>query len=431
MTKDIFKQLIAEYQQKVVEVKFQARNYPIDAKLNYVFTGLRRVGKSYYMYQIISDLIQRGHSVKEILYFNFEDDRIASLSLSDLDLLKLSFEEMYDVQPIFFLDEIQVVEKWEKFARRLADQGYRVYITGSNAKMLSSEIATTLGGRFMIQQIFPFSFPEYLLSLGIDMADKNIQYSHSTQITKAFQNYFQFGGLPEHFNLIDKRAWLSNLFQKLFFGDIVTRYQVRNDFALKILIRKLAESVQQPISFNRLSNIVSSSGKKISTDTVIDYIGYLYENWICFGIENINAKLAEKSSNKKYYFSDNGILNLFLLDPFTTLLENMVAIQLHKMYGSEIYYYQNGVEVDFYVPEKQLAIQVCYDMTLESTRKREVNALLKMNHQFPNLKFLIITKDITETIHEKNIKIEVVAVWKWLLSFYVSRDFDLHSNIAT
>ncbi len=329
MTKDIFKQLIAEYQKKLIGIKFQQRNYPIDLGLNYVFTGLRRVGKSHFMYQIMSDLIKQGHSADEILYFNFEDDRIASLQLSDLDTIKVCYEEMYDLKPIFFLDEIQVVEKWEKFARRLADNGYKVYITGSNAQMLSSEIATTLGGRFMIQQIYPFTFPEYLTSLGIDMTDKNIIYSQKSEIIKAFQTYFQYGGLPEQFFLTDKRAWLSNLFQKLFFGDIVTRYQVRNDFALKMLIRKLAESIKQPVSFNRLTNIVSSAGKKVSTDTIIDYINYLNENWICFGVENISAKLAVKMSNKKYYFCDNGLLNLFLIDPNTSLLENMVAIQLN------------------------------------------------------------------------------------------------------
>ena len=415
MTKDIFKQLIAEYQQKVVEVKFQARNYPVDKQLNYVFTGLRRVGKSYFMYQIIQNLIQEGHSPKEILYFNFEDDRIASLSLSDLDLIKVCFEEMYDVKPVFFLDEIQVVEKWEKFARRLADQGYRVYITGSNAQMLSSEIATTLGGRFMIQQIYPFSFSEYLVSLGMDMTDKNILYSQKNEITKAFQTYFQYGGLPEHFSLSDKRAWLSNLFQKLFFGDLVTRYQVRNDYALKMLIRKLAECVKQPVSFTRLTNTVSSSGKKVSTDTIIDYLNYLSQNWICFGIENINAKLAAKSSNKKYYFSDNGLLNLFLIDPNTTLLENIVAIQLLRLYGPDIYYYQSGVEVDFYVPEKQLAVQVCYDINDETTLKREVSALLKMSNQFENLSLMIITKDDTDTIKVDDQLIEVMPVWKWLL----------------
>ncbi|MBP6611455.1 MAG: ATP-binding protein, partial [Paludibacter sp.] len=319
--------------------------------------------------------------------------------------------------PIFFLDEIQVVDKWEKFARRLADQGYRVYITGSNARMLSSEIATTLGGRFMIQQIHPFSFSEYLQMLDFDINDKNLIYSRSTDITKAFETYFRYGGLPEHFNVTDKRAWLSNLFQKLFFGDLVTRYQVRNDFALKMLIRKLAESVKQPVSFSRLSNIVSSAGKKVSTDTIIDYLNHINENWICFEVENINAKLADKTSNKKYYFSDNGLLNLFLIDPNTALIENMVAIKLQQLFGSDFYYYQNGVEVDFYIPEKHLAIQVSYDLKDELTRKRDVNALLKMKNQFDDIDLMIITKDDENTIEINNTVIEVVPVWKWLLNW--------------
>jgi predicted AAA+ superfamily ATPase len=415
MDKDILKQLIAEYQQKVLSVKFQKRNITVDSHLNYVFTGLRRVGKSYFLYQLINELVENGHNPNEILYFNFEDDRIASLTLSDLDLLKVCFEEMYDARPLFFLDEIQVVDKWEKFARRLADQGYRVYITGSNAKMLSSEIATTLGGRFMVKQIYPFSFSEYLFSVGIDTKDKNFIFSKRNEINRAFQSYFQNGGLPEHFNVTDKRAWLSNLFQKLFFGDLIARYQIRNDFALKFLIRKLAESVKQPVSFTRLANLVSTTGKKVSTDTIIDYIGYINANWICFEIENINAKLAAKSSNKKYYFSDNGLLNLFLIDPNTALLENLVAIKLQQTFGTEFYYYQNGVEVDFYIPESQLAIQVCYDINDEKTRKREVNALLKMAKQFENLKFIIITKDNSETIEVENQKIEVIPIWKWLL----------------
>ena len=143
VTKEIIKILIAEYQQKIMDVSFIERPYVIENKLNYVFVGLRRVGKSYLMFQQIRHLIANGHAADEILYFNFEDDRLATLETSDLDLIKVSYEEMYDTKPIFFLDEIQIVDKWEKFARRLADQGYRVYITGSNAKMLSNEIATT------------------------------------------------------------------------------------------------------------------------------------------------------------------------------------------------------------------------------------------------------------------------------------------------
>ena len=414
--KDLIKLLIAEYQREVANVRLIERDYEMEDGLSYVFVGLRRAGKSYLMFRQIQKLLKNGHSVDEILYFNFEDDRLAMLNTADLDLIKTCYEEMYDHKPLFFLDEIQIVPNWEKFARRLADQNYRVYITGSNAKMLSSEIATTLGGRYMIRNVYPFSFKEFLTSAGIDRNDKNFIFHFRTEINKAFEIYFRFGGLPEAVKVENKREWLSNLYQKVFFGDLISRYQIRNDFALRVLIRKLAESVKQPSSFNRLANVVSASGKKVSTDTVIDYLAYLKESWLIFPIENFAAKLADKESNKKYYFIDNGILNLFLLDPNTSLLENLVAIQLRRLYGENVYYYHNGVEVDFYVPEKQLAVQACYNLNdTETTRKREVNALLQFAKYTEIKKMLIITKDEENIISENGIEIEVIPIWKWLL----------------
>ena len=414
MEKDLIKLLIAEYQQKVIEISFQERIYSLEDSLNYVFTGLRRAGKSYMMYQRIRHLMDAGHAKDEILYFNFEDDRIDSFTSGDLDRIKMSYEEMYDCKPVFFLDEIQIVDHWEKFARRLADQGYRVYVTGSNAKMLSSEIATTLGGRYVIQNIYPYSFLEYLTGLNIDVADKNFIYRYRTKITKAYEVYFRYGGLPELIKVTDKRAWLSNLYQKIFLGDLITRYQIRNVFALQVLIRKLAESVKQPASFNRLASVVSSSGKKISTDTVIDYLDYLRESWLVFSVENIASKLVDKIANKKYYFTDNGILNLFLIDPLTSLLENQVAIQLRRWFGEDIYYYKHNIEVDFYVPTVQLAVQVCHRLYDIETRKREIQALVKMSAQIDVASMLIITKDEEETILEHGFTIQVIPVWKWL-----------------
>jgi len=412
--KETAKLLIAEYQKIAVEISFRKRPFMIEDKLNYVFVGLRRVGKSYLMFQQIRNLLDSGHSKEEILYFNFEDDRIASLSTEDLDRIKVSYEEMFDCKPIFFLDEIQTVDRWEKFVRRLADTGFRVHVTGSNAKMLSSEIATTLGGRFVVQNVYPYSFQEYLASLDIDLNDKNTIYRSRAEIVKAYEIYLRYGGLPELTQVTDKRAWLSSLYQKIFFGDLITRYQVRNDFALRVLIRKLAESVKQPTSFNRLANVVSSSGKKISTDTVIDYLGYLKESWLIFPVENICAKLAEKEANKKYYFTDNGILNLFLVDPLSSLLENQVAIQLRRLFGDDVYFYHQGIEVDFYIRNEQMAVQVCYSMQDTETSKREINALLKMSKRIDVKRWMIITKDEEDTITEQGINIEVIPVWKWL-----------------
>ena len=415
ISKDLIKSLIIEYQREILKINLIERNFNIEKELNYVFVGLRRAGKSYLMFQLIKELLKKGNSINEILYLNFEDDRLSMLDITDLDLIKVCYEEMYDYKPIFFLDEIQIVTGWEKFARRLADQNYRVYITGSNAKMLSSEIATTLGGRYMIKNVYPYSFIEYLNASNIDINDKNMIYRYNTEISKLFENYFQFGGLPEILKVENKREWLSNLYQKIFFGDLISRYQIRNDFALRVLIRKLAESVKQPSSFSRLANIVSSSGKKTSTDTVIDYLNYLKESWMIFSVENIEAKLTDKVSKKKHYFIDNGVLNLFLFDPQTSLLENIVAIHLRRLYGEQIYFYHNGVEVDFYVADTQMAIQVSYNLNDPETRKREINALLQLSKRMTIKKMLIITRDEEFIFSESETKIEVVPVWKWVL----------------
>ncbi len=416
MTKDFIKTLIAEYQNLIPTIELVDRNYQFEANLNYVLVGLRRAGKSYLLYQQMQRLIREGHNIKEFLYFNFEDDRINSLLLEDLDLIKTCYEEMYDCRPIFFLDEIQLIDKWEKFARRLADQKYRVYVTGSNAKMLSSEIATTLGGRYMVKEVFPFSFGEFLRFSKIDIRQPNVLYIENKTIQKVFDAYFRQGGLPEVLQVQDKRAWLSSLFNRIVFGDLITRYQIRNDFALKILVRKLAESVKQPSSYTRLANVVSSVGKKISVDTVIDYVKYMEESWLLLPFENISAKLNEKESNRKYYLTDNGIMNLFLTDPNTSLLENIVAINLRRYYGKEVYFYNSQIEVDFYVPDESLAVQVCYSLQDVETRDREFEALLKMSNRL-NVNYLMaITKDEESEVEYHDKTIRIVPVWKWLLS---------------
>lgn len=415
MTKDSIKYLISYYQDFVSGITFEMRQYELEPSANYVFVGLRRAGKSYLMYQHIHSLLAAGHSIEEILYFNFEDDRIDIFNVSELDLIKTCYEEMYGHRPIFFLDEIQNIKGWEKFARRLADTGYRVYITGSNAKMLGSEIATTLGGRYLIKNVYPFSFNEYLSFRKVDMADKNAIYKYRSGIMRSFEEYFYGGGLPETLLMKDKRSWISSLFNKIFFGDLVARHQIRNDFALKLMIRKLAESVKQPTSYNRIANIVSTAGKKISVDTVIDYIAYLRESWLILPFENLSARLLERESNKKYYFVDNGLLGLFLIDANTSLLENIVAISLRKQYEDNVFFYNKNIEVDFVVPDDGLAIQVAYSLADPTTEKRETDALMKFNAIMPMRQLIIITKDEEMVIEKDGTVINVLPVWKWLL----------------
>ena len=418
MTKDLIKLLISEYQAYVSQVDLIPRDVELVDGLNYVFVGLRHAGKSYLMFQRIAQLIEQGHKKEEILYFNFEDDRIDSLEVKDLDLIKTCYEEMYDSRPIFFLDEIQLVDRWERFARRLADQKYQVYITGSNAKMLSSEIATTLGGRYMIHEVYPYSLQEYLKASGINMHEKNAQFTFGKQIVKLANTYFQHGGLPETVGMKEPRSWMSNLFSKIFFGDLVARYKIRNDYALRVMIRKMAESVKQPLSYNRIASIVSSTGKKLSTDAAIDYVEYMTETWLILPYENLYGKLQDKETNRKYYFTDNGLLHLFLVDADTSLLENIVAITLRRKYGDECFFWNSkNAEVDFVVPEEELAVQVSYSMADADTFKRETDALIKLHSVQPISRMMVVTMEEESIVEKDGLHIELVPLWKWLLRF--------------
>lgn len=415
LNKEMVKDIIADNQRFATSIAVQQRGCGFENALNYVLVGLRRTGKSYTLYQRIQQMIAAGHSPEEILYFNFEDDRLGNVVLSDLDTIKVAYEEMYGHRPIFFLDEIQVVAGWEKFARRIADQKYCAYITGSNAKMLSAEIATTLGGRYMIKEIFPYSFGEYLEAAGLDLSKRNAVHNHRMEIQRHFETYFKFGGLPEMQGVQDKRRWLSELFNKIFFGDLIARHSIRNDHALKLLSKKLAESVKQATSYTRLANIVSSAGKKVSTDTIIDYVQYMCESWLLLPIENIAGKLTERCTKRKYYFVDNGLLNLFLFDPNTSLLENLVAITLYKRYGDELHFYQNGVEIDFYIPSTKTAIQVAYTVQDPETLRRETMAMVKAAKHIDIEHRLIITRDEADSLEVQGHSVKVLPVWKWLL----------------
>ena len=260
---------------------------------------------------------------------------------------------------------------------------------------------------------------EYMKAHDIDLTQKNAEFKHRKQIVRLADEYFRKGGLPETALMPNSRQWLSSLFSKIFFGDLVARHGIRNDFALKVLIRKLAESVKQPLSYSRMASIVSSTGKKLSTDAAIDYIHYMEESWLLLPFENYVGKLQDKEMNRKYYFIDNGLLALFLLDPATSLLENIVAVNLRRKYGYECYFFNTPkVEVDFYIPEESTAIQVAYSIADQDTRKRETAALLALSDYQDVQHLQIITKDEEETFEEKGKVISVIPLWKWLVKMW-------------
>ena len=419
----ILKQILQNSREEIEQYKIIHRDIQTDGFNCYIFVGVRRAGKSFLLYEKIQQMLSEGHTWDEILYLNFEDERLGSLDINDMDSILECHMEMGGVaKPALFLDEIQNIDGWEKFARRVSDSKYMVWITGSNAKMLSKEMMSTLGGRYIPIEIYPFSFAEYLRWAGIPYDEKSLlSTSARVNVKKAYEEYFKWGGLPESLGLSVKRNYISSVYQKIYLGDICTRNKISNPNLLRLLIKKIAEGVKQPVSYTRLSQVLSSVGGKITVPTTSSYICYSEDAWLLLRVHNISSSFSEKETNCKYYFVDNGILSILLVDPATTLMENLVALQLFRIYGHDqdnerVYFYNSNVEVDFYVPEDKLAIQVSYSISGDiDTREREVGALQKLPKALPCKRRIILTYDEQQIIEDEYGKIEVIPCWKWIL----------------
>lgn len=419
----ILKQILQNSREEIEQYKIIHRDIQTDGFNCYIFVGVRRAGKSFILYEKIQQMLSEGHTWDEILYLNFEDERLGSLDINDMDSILECHMEMGGVaKPALFLDEIQNIDGWEKFARRVSDSKYMVWITGSNAKMLSKEMMSTLGGRYIPIEIYPFSFAEYLRWAGIPYDEKSLLgTSARVNLKKAYEEYVKWGGLPESLGLSVKRNYISSVYQKIYLGDICTRHKISNPNLLRLLIKKIAEGVKQPVSYTRLSQVLSSVGGKITVPTTSSYISYSEDAWLLLRLHNISSSFSEKETNCKYYFVDNGILSILLVDPATTLMENLVALQLFRIYGHDqdnerVYFYNSNVEVDFYVPEDELAIQVSYSISRDiDTREREVGALQKLPKALACKRRIILTYDEQQIIEDEYGKIELIPCWKWML----------------
>ena len=422
MDKQLLKQILRENQLEVERYVVEPRDFKFDNFPCRVLVGVRRAGKSYMLYHHIQQLLAEGHKWDEILYMNFEDERLENFGTEDFNRLLECHQEMYGKRPMLFLDEIQNIDYWHKFARRMADSKYTISITGSNAKMLSGEVNTTLGGRFLIAEVYPYSFHEFLTVHQVPTGEIDLLTTEGrAKVIRFFDEYLHYGGLPAAALLPAKRNYLSSVYQKIYMGDIIARNKITNVAGIRVLVRKMAESVCRPISYNRINNLLSSVGGKLSLATTIKYVEYCEEAWLLLRLKNYASSLVDKESNCKYYFIDTGILGLFLIDKDTMLLENLVALQLFRIYGHEIdnervFFYLDSYEVDFYIPEDELAIQVAYSLHDEDTRKRETEALQKLPNRLPCSRRLLLTYDEEEMVTDKLGVIEVMPVWKWIIS---------------
>lgn len=419
VTKDTFRTLIREGQEEILDVELYDRPFDFEENGRYVLAGVRQAGKSYMLFKRAKQLLTEGHDINEFVYIDFDDERLIGMDSGDLDLILQAYQSVYNQTPLLFFDEIQNIMGWEHFARRLANKKYRVFITGSNAKMLSRDIETTLGGRYLSAYIYPYSFCEYLEAQNIHL-EKEWQYGKQcATVQQQFSTYMMWGGFPELLLYRNKRKWLNDLYEKIVLGDIIQRNKVKNELALRMIMKRLAENVMQPTSYRRLANLLTSTGIKVAVSTVSDYVRFAKEAFAIFSLDNYASKFVEKETVKKHYFVDNGLLSIFLNNGSTLLLENLCAIYLYEKYEDKLYYYNKNIEVDFFVPDEAYAIQAAYSIYGEgmtNTYDREVKALQQLDRFFPLQRMVIVTFDeegIIEIAEGK--KIEVIPAWKWLL----------------
>lgn len=421
ISRQVLKQVLYDNQKDIERYDVLERDFDLDSFPLLLFVGVRRCGKSFLLYQKIRSMLASGHGWAEMLYLDFEDTRLEGFSSEDFNLILECHQEMYGQRPMLFLDEVQNVDGWEKFARNLADKKYSVFITGSNAKMLSREVMSTLGGRYVPVEVYPFSFREYLSFRKIPFDAMALTATDSrARFFSAYEEYFRWGGLPEAAGLGIKRNYLTSLFQKIYLGDVVQRNKISNPKALQLMIKKITEGIMHPLSYTRISNILSGLAGKISVPTVSSYISYSEDAWLLLRLRNISSAFVEKESLCKYYLIDNGLISLQLMNADTILLENLVALDLFRKYGHDddnqtVWFYSDNIEVDFYVPDEKLAIQASYSILGDETRERETEGLRKLPKLYPCERRVIITYDEEETITDALGTIEVIPYWKWAL----------------
>ena len=300
MDKQLLKQILRDNQQEVERYEVVPRRLQLDEFPCRVLVGVRRAGKSYMLYHRIQQLLAEGRRWDEILYLNFEDERLENFGTDDFNRLLECHQEMCGKRPMLFLDEVQNIDGWHKFARRMADSQYTIYITGSNAKMLSGEINTALGGRFLIAEVYPYSFHEFLEVNKVPSGELDLLSTEGrASVVRHFNEYLRHGGLPAAALMSAKRDYLSSVYQKIYMGDIIARNKITNVAGIRVLVRKIAESVCRPISYNRINNLLSSVGGKLSLATTIKYVEYCEEAWLLLRLRNYASALADKESNCK------------------------------------------------------------------------------------------------------------------------------------
>ena len=373
-----------------------------------ILTGIRRCGKSTLLKQIMQ-------TKSRYCYINFEDERLLGFRAEEFESLNEILMEVYGVPSIYFFDEIQNIDKFETFVRRLQDEGKKIVITGSNASLLSKEFGTRLTGRYKIFEIYPFSFAEFLRFKKIAVTDSLYMAEEKVKLKTAFSMYAESGGMPEYLRNHDSE-YIKTLYDNIIYRDIIARYSIRRQRLVRELVGILASAISLPFTYNSLKNTL---GLK-NAITVKEYISYLSGAYLFFELLRFDYSVKKQlNSPRKCYIVDIAfsILGGFSLSPNKgRLLENIVFIELRRR-GKEVYYYSGRRECDFILKDGREisgAIQVCHELNDENMG-RETEGLLEAMAALNLKEGLILTSDQEELRQSVETSIIIKPVWKWLL----------------
>jgi hypothetical protein len=432
--KELFKQLIVDFQKRDIPLPtlrdIPSFNLPDNLHKAFTLIGMRRSGKTWTLFQKMHQLIDEGVKRERIIYINFEDDRLLGMSLSDMQSILDAFHELYpslikESGIYLFFDEIHSVTGWENFIRRLLDnEQYKIYITGSSAKMLSKEIASSLRGRTLVREIFPYNFREYLRHIGKEVG-ATLSTKEKAALNYDLNNYLLIGGFPEIVEADESmhREILQGYIETVIYRDIVERYEVTNVQVLRKLLVHCLQNPASSFSVNKMYNMLKTQGYSISKNSLYDFMKYFEDAYCLFSVPAFN--LSGKKSAMipcKIYPVDVGLIKAYSVErnfQHWSALESAVFSVLRRK-DRQINYFITaiGQEVDFLTTSDdgvRRLYQVCISIKSDDTRKREFNAIQLAMKEIGLKESTIITLDEEAVFDVVEGRISVIPLWKFLL----------------
>ena len=425
--KEILKTVIREFHLEGLP-SFVPRDLklPLSSKKIITLIGPRRAGKTFLFYQHLAELLQKGIPKEKILYLNFEDERL-DFTPQTLDLILQAYRELYpeiQLREIYiFFDEIQNAPAWERFVRRIYDRyTQNIFLTGSNSKLLSQEITTSLRGRTLKYEIYPLSFREFLRFKEFDF-DPRLDFYHPqkrAQLLHLFEEYLLFGGFPEIVFLPRelKIKTLQEYFEVMLYRDLAERYQIRDALVLKYFLKRLIENTGKPLSVHKIYNELRSQGLRVGKDTLYRYLEYAETVFLIKLLKKHYRSLVKTElRERKVYPVDSGwikALRYLGTEERGILLETVVFRALFPS-ENEVVYYSGRGECDFILKGK-MAIQVSYDLSKEETLKRELRGLKEACKYFGFQEGFILTFDQEDSLQVNSLKVQIIPAYKFLLS---------------